>query len=174
MLAALTVFHVLLSLAGIGAGFVVVAALFASRREKEWTAIFLVSTIATSLSGFLFPFQQLLPSHIIGILSLIVLGLACGALYLYQLSGAWRGVFVITSLVALYLNSLVLVVQLFRRVPLLNSLAPTLSELPFQAAQLGLLLGFLALGWGATKRFRPPFALHPALEKGRSAAQKAG
>lgn len=153
-LATFTLVHVLISLIGIGSGFIVVYGLLTSRSLKWWTIIFLVSTVATSVTGFGFPFEHLLPSHIIGILSLLVLALAIAARYPFHLQGAWRWIYPVGSVLALYLNVFVLVVQLFRRVPILNGLAPTQSEPPFFIAQALVLCLFVVIAIAAAKRFR--------------------
>jgi hypothetical protein len=149
-----TLFHVLLSLAGIFSGFVVVFGLLKARNLKGWTTIFLWTTVATSVTGFLFPVHKLLPSHILGILSLIALAIAIVALYRRNLAGGWRQTYVVSSVLALYLNVFVLVVQLFQKVPALRALAPTQSEAPFKLAQLVVLVLFVALGVFATRGFR--------------------
>ena len=152
---ALTFVHVLLSLIGIGAGLIVFAGMFDSRRKEGWTAVFLITTVATSVTGFLFPFTKLLPSHIIGIISLAVLAIAAAARYSFRLKDFWRWVYATTALIALYLNVFVLVVQIFLKVPRLQGLAPTQSEPPFLIAQLVVLLLFIYFGARATMRFRP-------------------
>src|SRR5437870_8951985 len=149
-----TLVHVLLSLVGIGAGFVVMAGLLTRKRLNGWTALFLVTTVATSVTGFGFPFDHLLPSHVVGIISLLVLAVAIVARYAFHLARAWRRVYVIAAMTALYLNVFVLVVQLFRRVPALTALAPTQSEPPFALAQLFVLALFVALTAVAAIRFR--------------------
>ncbi|HVZ17081.1 MAG TPA: hypothetical protein VG897_08190 [Terriglobales bacterium] len=149
-----TLLHVLLSLAGIGSGFVVVFGLIAGKRLNGWTGIFLATTILTSVTGFLFPFHQVTPGIILGVLSLIVLAATLAARYAFHLSGAWRSTYVITAVVALYFNCFVAVVQAFEKVPALKALAPTQKESPFAAAQLVLLILFVVLGWLAVRRFR--------------------
>jgi hypothetical protein len=151
-----TIVHVVLSLVGIGSGFVVALGLLGGKRLDGWTAVFLVSTIATSVTGFGFPFDHLLPSHVVGAISLVVLAVAVLARYAFHLAGAWRRTYVISAVVALYFNVFVLVVQLFRRVPALAALAPTQSEPPFAFAQLLVLALFIVLGAGAAIRFRTP------------------
>jgi hypothetical protein len=148
-----TLVHVLLSLAGIGSGLVVVCGLLTEKRLDGWTAIFLVTTVLTSATGFLFPFHQLLPSHKVGILSLVVLAIVIPARYLFHLAGAWRRIYVIGALVALYLNVFVAVVQAFLKVPALKALAPTQQEPPFLVAQLVVLVVFAGLTILAAKRF---------------------
>lgn len=160
LLDAFTLFHVVLSLAGIGAGFVVLNGLIGAKSPDGWTKIFLVTTIATSATGFLFPFHQFLPSHGVGILSLIILTVAVLARYRFRLEGGWRRAYSVTAVIALYFNVFVLIVQLFMKVPFLNALAPTQTETPFQIAQGIALLAFVVAGSLAVKRFRaePPRA----------------
>jgi len=148
-----TAFHVILSLIGIGSGFVVVLGLLNSRRLDGWTTVFLSTTVLTSVTGFFFPVHQFLPSHGVGIVSLIVLAMAIRALYRHRLAGGWARTYVIASVIALYLNVFVLIVQLFRRVPALKAIAPTQSEPPFQFAQLAALLLFIGLGIRASMKF---------------------
>jgi hypothetical protein len=150
----LTFVHVLLSLAGIFSGFVVVFGLLASKRLDGWTALFLASTVLTSVTGFLFPFHGFLPSHGVGIISLIVLAIASFARYGRHLAGSWRRTYVITAVIALYLNVFVLIVQLFRKVPALKAIAPTQSEAPFKLTQVVALALFVALASSAAIRFR--------------------
>ena len=154
ILTALTIFHVVLSLVGIGSGFMVVYGLLKSKYFSGWTSLFLVTTVATSVTGFLFPFHQFLPSHGVGILSLFVLAIAMLALYRYRLEGGWRRTFAITAVIALYLNFFVLIAQLFLKVPALHDLAPTQSEPPFQIAQLVALIFFAVLGFRAATKFK--------------------
>src|SRR5438552_7466013 len=144
-LAIVTFVHVLLSLVGIGSGFVVVYEFLAARRRDIGTAIFLSSTVLTSFTGFLFPFEHYLPSHALGIVSLLVLGVAIVARYTFYLSGVWRPAYVVSSVIALYLNVFVLVVQLFQKVPVLRALAPKQSEPPFLVTQVLILGIFVAL-----------------------------
>jgi len=118
--------------------------------------MFLITTVATSVTGFLFPFTQLLPSHIFGIISLFVLAIAAAARYSFRLKDSWRWIYVATALIALYLNVFVLVVQAFLKVPGLKTLAPTQSETPFLIAQAVVLVFFIYVGARAAMRFRPP------------------
>jgi hypothetical protein len=124
-LATLTVAHVAISLIGLASGFVLIAGLIRGKLLDRTSALFLVTTIATSLSGFLFPIHQITPGLVIGVLSLILLAFTVYARYSRSLTGRWRPTFVITAVVAQYLNFFVLVVQLFLKVPALNALAPT-------------------------------------------------
>jgi hypothetical protein len=152
-LATFTLFHVILSLVGIAAGLIVVYGLLAGKRLDLWTAIFLVFTVLTSATGFFFPFTHLLPSHIVGILSLLVLAVAIFARYPRRLEGGWRRIYVVCAMIALYLNCFVAVVQSFLKVPALHALAPHGNEPPFLIAQLALLAVFVWLTIVATRRF---------------------
>jgi hypothetical protein len=154
-LATFTALHVVISLIAIATGLVVAAGMLSGRRLPGWTAVFLVTTVLTSVTGFFFPFTQVLPSHMVGAFSLVVLALALAALYGKGLAGSWRGVYVIGSIFALYLNVFVLVVQAFLKIPALNRRAPTGSELPFAIAQLVVLALFIWLGVRALRRFHP-------------------
>jgi len=149
-----TLVHVLISLIGIGSGFVVLNGLLNGKLLSGWTPLFLISTILTSVTGFLFPVEHLLPSHKVGMLSLIVLAVAVAALYGFHLAGKWRAIYVITALIALYLNCFVAVVQSFLKIPALHAIAPNGNEPPFLVAQTIVLLIFVVLGIFASKRFR--------------------
>lgn len=149
-----TTVHVVISLVGILSGFIVLFGLLADKRLDGWTALFLVTTVATSMTGFAFPFHGFGPPHYVGMISLVVLALAIVARYPKHLDGGWRKVYVITSVIALYLNSFVGVVQAFQKIPTLHTLAPKGNEPPFAAAQLVLLVIFVVLGVMATRRFR--------------------
>jgi hypothetical protein len=157
-----TLIHTLISLVGIVAGLVVVGGLMAGQRLDGWTGLFLVTTALTSITGFGFPFTRLLPSHYVGILSLVLLVPVILARYRKQLEGAWRGAYVVGSVSVLYLNVFVLVDQLFRRIPALIVLAPTHKEPPYLLTQLLVLALFVALGVAAFRRFRLP---DPAAER---------
>jgi hypothetical protein len=156
-LSTFTMLHVIISLIGIVSGLVVLFELFGSNRMPGLTALFLVTTILTSATGFLFPFEKLLPSHIFGILSLVLLAIACVALYVMKLSSAWRWIYVVTAMVALYLNVFVLVIQSFLKVGPLHALAPSVppSEPPFAVVQGIVLVFFVVAIFGAARRFRP-------------------
>jgi hypothetical protein len=152
-LSTFTLFHVVLSLVGIASGLIVVYGLMTGKRLDTWTAIFLIFTVLTSVTGFLFPFTHLLPSQVVGILSLLMLATAIFARYPRRLAGAWRRIYVICAMVALYLNCFVLVVQMFLKVPALHALAPKGNEPPFLIAQLVLLAIFVWLTIVAARRF---------------------
>jgi hypothetical protein len=160
-LATFTMAHVIISLIGIASGIVVMFAMLGSNRLPGLTAIFLLSTVLTSATGFLFPFTQLLPSHMVGIISLVLLAIACIALYAMRLAGPWRWIYVLTALVSLYLNVFVLVIQGFLKIPALHALAPSVppSEPPFAVIQGLVLLFFVIVIAGAWRRFRPAVAL---------------
>ena len=149
-----TFIHVALSLIGIVSGVVALFGMFNARRLDRWAALFLITTAATSLTGFGFPFTRLLPAHKLGFLSLVVLAVAVLARYVFHLSGHWRWIYVLTAQLALYFNVFVLVVQAFEKVPALKTLAPTQSEAPFLIAQLVLLAAFVVLTIAAVRRFR--------------------
>jgi hypothetical protein len=154
-LATFMLLHVILSLVGIGAGIVVVLGMLRSDGLPRWTALFLATTVLTSVTGFFFPSERLLPSHVVGILSLAVLAAATIGLYRYHLAGAWRWIYVVGAVVALYFNVFVGVVQAFLKLPPLTPLAPTQSEPPFAVAQLVVLVLFVVLGVLAVRRFHP-------------------
>ncbi len=150
-----TLVHVILSLIGIFAGLVVLFGMFGSNRLGGWTALFLATTVLTSVTGFFFPADKLLPSHIVGIVSLVVLAVALLAVYAYRLAGPWRWIYVWGAVLALYLNIFVGVVQAFAKLPVLKALAPTQSEPPFLIAQLVVLVIFAVFGIVAARRFHP-------------------
>jgi hypothetical protein len=154
-LATYTFIHVLISLIGIGAGVLVMYGLLVGKPLNGITAIFLLFTVLTSVTAFGFPFEHLLPSHILAIISLVALALAIPARYMFHMAGAWRAIYVITSSLAFYLNVFVLVVQSFMKVPALHVLAPTQKEPPFAVAQLTVLVIFTILTILATMRFHP-------------------
>jgi hypothetical protein len=156
-LSTFTAFHVIISLIAIVSGLIVMFGLLGSNRRPSLTAMFLLFTILTSATGFLFPFDKLLPSHMIGIVSLLLLGIACIALYVMKLSGAWRWIYVLTAMIALYLNVFVLVIQSFLKLSPLHALAPSIppSEPPFAVAEGIVLLFFVLVIVGAVRRFRP-------------------
>lgn len=154
-LGVLTLVHVAISLVGIATGFVVIWGLLNSQRLDRWTAVFLATTVLTSATGFLFPVDHLMPSHILGILSLVVLIAAIVARYPRRLAGPWRAVYAVCAVLAQYLNFFVLIVQSFLKVPALHELAPNQTELPFAATQGVALLAFGAVTVLAAIRFRP-------------------
>ena len=160
-LATFVLVHVVISLIAIVAGIIVMFGMLGSKRMPGLTAIFLLFTILTSATGFLFPFEKLLPSHMIGILSLVLLAIACIALYGMKLSGAWRWIYVVTALLALYFNVFVLVIQSFLKIPALTAVAPgnPPSGPVFAVVQGVVLVFFVLMIIGAWRRIRPMAAL---------------
>jgi hypothetical protein len=155
-LSTFTMLHVIISLVGIVSGLIVMSGLLGSKRMPGWTALFLLTTILTSVTGFGFPFTALLPSHMIGILSLVLLAIACIALYGMKLSGAWRWIYAVTAMIALYLNIFVLIIQSFLKIPALTALAPgnPPSGPAFAVVQGLVLLFFVLVIIGTVRRFR--------------------
>ncbi|MBR1208648.1 MULTISPECIES: hypothetical protein [unclassified Bradyrhizobium] len=159
----LVLVHVIISLIAIVAGVIVMFGLLGSRAMPGLTAIFLILTILTNATGFVIPplvTEKLLPSHIIGGLSLVLLAIACIALYAMQLEGAWRPIYIVTAMVSLYLNVFVLVIQSFLKVPALQALAPAVPPNPpsgpvFAVVQGIVLVFFAVVIIGAWRRFRP-------------------
>jgi hypothetical protein len=154
-----TFVHVLLSLVGIFSGFVVVFGMLGAKRLDGWTALFLATTVLTSVTGFLFPFHKFLPSHGVGILSLIALLFAIVARYGRKLVGPWRRIYAVTAVISQYLNVFVLIAQLFQKVPALKAMAPNGSEPPFLVSQLVCMAIFVVLGIAAAIKFRPEAVL---------------
>jgi hypothetical protein len=152
-LSTFTLLHVIISLAGIGSGFIVLFGLLNRKRLDGWTAIFLVTTVLTSVTGFMFPFEGFKPSYVLAAMSLVVLAVAIWARYGAHMAGGWRGTYVITAAIALYFNCFVGVVQAFAKIPALHAMAPTQTEPPFAIAQLIVLAIFVWLTWRAAKRF---------------------
>lgn len=150
-----TLAHVAISLIAILSGLVVMQSLLVSKWRGGWTALFLLTTAATSASGFGFARMQVLPSHVVSVISLVVLAIAAFALYGKHLLFKWRWIYVVAAVLSLYLNVFVLIVQLFQKVPALHGLAPTQSEPAFVFAQGAALLAFVVLGFFAVRRFRP-------------------
>lgn len=160
-LAAFTWLHVVISLVGIAFGLIAMLGWLKSDPSRRSTAIFLAATALTSMTGFLLPFTKLLPSHIVGILSLATLAVAAFALYGRNLLGLWRPIYTVTALLSLYLNVFVLTVQAFLKIPPLAAWAPTQTEPAFLIAQGSVLIIFIVLTILTTLKFRPAqFALH--------------
>jgi hypothetical protein len=167
-LSTFTLVHVLISLVGIVSGLLVVYGLIKGKRFDGGTAIFLATTVLTSLTGFLFPFTHLLASHIVGIISLVVLAVAIVARYPLHLAGSGRWIYVVSAVIALYLNVFVLVVQSFLKIPPVHALAPTQKEPPFLVVQLIVLAIFIVLGIFAVKGFRGTPAIAEAWKSSRA------
>ena len=153
--AAFTTLHVVISLVGIVAGLVALGAMLAGSWYGRWSALFLWTTAATSVTGFMFPIGAILPSHIVGAISVAVLAVAFYALYAQRLAGRWRATYVVAAAVSLYLNCFVGVAQAFLKLGPLQALAPTQSEPPFLLAQAALLVAFIVAGGLALRRFHP-------------------
>jgi hypothetical protein len=154
LLTLFTLLHVAISLVAIGSGFVVIYEMLHAKESRGWTAIFLATTVLTSMTGFGFPVDRVVPSHIVGVLSLIALGLAIYSRYSRHLARTWRPTYVVAAVISQYLDVFVLIVQSFQKIPVLHALAPTQTELPFAVAQVVTLLVFIALGVRAVTRFR--------------------
>jgi hypothetical protein len=150
-----TVFHVGLSLIGILSGLVVLLGMFASEQLYAVTGLFLATTVLTSLTGFLYPFKGVTPGIVIGILSMVLLLAAILARYAFHYAGPWRWVYVVSSVIALWFNVFIFIVQSFEKVPWLHALAPTQSEPPFKIAQIVVLLAFIVLCVRAVRKFHP-------------------
>jgi hypothetical protein len=147
--------HVILSLVGIASGIIVLYGLLAGRLLGAWTALFLATTVLTSVTGFPLPPFGFDPARAVGTLSLVLLAVAILALYAFRLAGAWRWIYVATAMAALYLNCFVAVAQSFQKLSFLQPLAPTQSEPPFVVAQVVVLVAFVAMGIVAARRFHP-------------------
>jgi hypothetical protein len=150
--------HVTLSLIGIVSGLIVLYGLLSGRALGGWTALFLLTTTLTSVTGFPLPPFGFDPPRMVGILSLVLLAIAVGAIYAFHLAGMWRWVYLVTAMAALYLNCFVGVIQAFAKLPPLHALAPTQSEPPFLVAQIVVLLIFVGLGLVSLRKFHPAAA----------------
>ena len=150
-----TLVHVAISLIGIFSGLVVLIGMLRAKRCSGWTGLFLLTTVLTSVTGFMFPFTAVGPSQIVGAISLVALAIAIIALYIVRLARSWRWIYVACAVLALYLNVFVGVVQSFQKLPFLRPLAPTQSEPPFLAAQIAVLVIFLLAGFVAARKFHP-------------------
>jgi hypothetical protein len=153
-ISAFTLLHVIISLVAIASGFVAILGLIGGRLYRGLTAIFLVTTVLTSLTGFLFPYKGVTPGIVLGILSMIVLLLAIIAIYGCKLAGAWRGTYVISASIALWLNVFVLFAQSFGKIPALHAIAPTQASPAFGITQLVVMVIFIVIAIRAFKGFR--------------------
>jgi hypothetical protein len=149
-----TAVHVLLSLIGIVSGLVVLFGLLTANLMNGWTVLFLATTFATSVTGFFFPIHGFTPALGVGILSMFILAVTIAVRYGFGLTGAWRWVYVVGVVAALYLNSFVLVVQSFLKIPVLHTLAPSGSEPAFTVTQGIVLVFYVVTGFLGVKRFR--------------------
>ncbi len=164
-----TFVHALISLVGIGSGLAVMYGFLTSKRLDAMNALFLITTVTTSVTGYGFPFEHLLPSHVVGAISLVVLAVAIPARYMFHLAGSWRWIYVATSAAALYFNIFVLVVQCFLKVPALKVLAPTQKEPPFVITQLVVLVLSVGVSIVAARRFRVERAIPQEIKSPRAA-----
>ncbi len=155
-----TLIHVVISLIGILSGLVVLFGMLVGKRFNGWTALFLATTVLTSVTGFFFPFHGITPAIVVGIISLVLLAVAIFARYGRHLAGAWGKSYVITAVIALYLNVFVLIVQSFLKIPAFKEIAPTQNDPPFKLTQLVVLVVFIALGVVAAIRFRSEAVRH--------------
>jgi hypothetical protein len=154
-LPAFTLLHVIISLIGIASGLIAILALCTGRLLAGWTALFLATTVLTSITGFMFPIANFGPPEIVGVISLVALAIAISALYLYKARGPWRWIYVVMAVLSLYLNVFVGVVQAFQKVAFLHPLAPTGTEPPFVVAQGIVMIIFIVYGILGVKRFHP-------------------
>ena len=156
-LSTFTTVHVIISLVGIGSGLIVIFGMLSSKKLNGLTALFLLMTVLTSVTGFMFPFTQVTPGLKGGGIALVILLIAILARYSFHMAGKWRWIYVVTAIIAEYLNVFVLVVQSFEKVPALHAMAPTGAEPPFLIAQLVVMAIFIALTIFAVKKFHPEF-----------------
>jgi hypothetical protein len=156
-LSAFTILHVIISLIAIVAGLIVMFGMLGSAKPAGLTGVFLLFTILTSVTGFMFPFNGVTPGIIVGILSMILLAIACLALYAMDLAGIWRPIYVVTALVSLYLNCFVLGVQSFLKIPPLHEIAPGNPPAgpAFAVVQGVVLLFFVVMIFRVWRRFKP-------------------
>jgi hypothetical protein len=150
-----TLLHVVISLVALAAGLVVMVGLLDSKKLDGWAGLYLVTMVLTCVTGYFFPRDQILPSHIVGGITLVALAFAILAFYVYGLRGAWRWIYVVGVTLSLYLNAFVAVFQSFLKVSFLQALAPTQSEPPFLVAQVVVLVVFIVLGIVAARKFHP-------------------
>ena len=150
-----TIIHTLISFVAIFTGLLVLFGLLADKRLDGWTKWFLIAVVATTVTGFFFPFHGFTPAIGLGLISLPVLALTIYARYPKNLAGAWRWIYVIGAVISLYFNVFVGVVQSFEKIPALKAMAPTQSEPPFKLTQLVVLALFVVLTFVAAIRFRP-------------------
>jgi hypothetical protein len=149
-----TIIHTLLSLIAIFTGCVVLFGLFAGKRLDGWTKWFLITAVATTVTGFFFPFHGVTPAIKLGIISLVVLVVTIYARFVKHLAGAWRWIYAVGAVLTLYFNVFVAIVQSFEKIPALNTMAPTQTEQPFKLTQVAVLGLFIVLGFVAAIRFR--------------------
>jgi hypothetical protein len=154
-IAALTLFHVIVSLIAIAAGIVLAHGLITRKRYDRWTLIFMVTTAVTVLTGFVFPYNGFTPGIGVGIICVLIFIPTALARYRFAMAGIWRPIFVVGALALFYFNCLVFVVQSFQKIPPLNALAPTGGEPIIGAVQAVVFIAFLIVGFFSIRRFRP-------------------
>ena len=156
-LSAFTTLHVVISLIAIVAGLIVMFGMLGTYHAGGLTAIFLILTILTSVTGFMFPFNGVTPAILVGILSCVLLAIACIALYAMKASGPWRWIYVLTALISLYLNVFVLVIQSFLKIPPLHEIAPGNPPAgpAFAVVQGVVLVFFVIMTIQVWRRYRP-------------------
>jgi hypothetical protein len=162
-LSTFTLVHIAISLIALAAGFGILYGFLVSQASASWTKTFLVFTVLTNVTGFMFPFDRVLPSHVVAAISLVVLVIAIAALYVFRLAGSWRWIYVVASVAALYSNAFVLVVQTFVKNPALKEFAPPQGGPPFAITQALLLVAFVVLGFLAVRRFHPEVRVQASL-----------
>src|SRR3989442_4043160 len=150
-----TIIHTLISLIAIFTGLVVLLGMLGGKRLDGWTKWFLITAVATTITGFFFPFHGFTPAIGLGIISLPFLALTIYARYPKHLAGAWRWIYAIGAVICLYFNLFVLLVQALEKIPALHALAPTQTESPFKLTQLIVLLVSALLAIIAAIRFDP-------------------
>lgn len=155
----LTSLHVAISLVALGFGVAYAADLIRGQHKPTLVILFLSTTLATTLTGYMLPSPPVSPAKVVGALSLVVLAIAVTSLYGFGARGGWRVAYVVSAILAFYLNAFVAVVQAFQKLPALTRLAPSQSEPPFVATQLGLLVCIGLVIWMALRRFRPTVAV---------------
>ncbi|QCI67495.1 hypothetical protein [Phreatobacter stygius] len=157
-LSTFTTIHTAISIIAIIAGIPVIYGLFGATVNSFWTTLFLVTAVLTSATGFGFPFNGVLPSHVVGAIALVILALVIVARYVFHGAGPWRWIYAAGMVFSLYFLVFVAIAQAFMKVPALRALAPTQSELPFALSQGLTLVIFVALSIAASKTFRPSSA----------------
>lgn len=150
--------HSLLSVIALLAGIPVVLDLLRGQGQSRLTMLFLVTAVATDVTGFFLPAPGFLPSHGVGIISLVALVAAFAAAYGFERIGAWRWIYVGSIVAAEYFLFFVGIAQAFLKVPLLAD-AVIASQAPFAVSHLAALAIFIALGVLAIRARPAPLAV---------------
>jgi hypothetical protein len=157
-----TILHVVITLSAIVSGFVVMFALLSSKRPAGLTVIFWLFTVATTVTGFMFPFNGFTPAIGTGVVATLFFVVGLIAIYIKKCIGAWRWIYVVTMMVSLYLNVFVLITQSFQKLKFLNPAAPMVgppfadpTNTQFVIAQVATIVFFLVVGFLAVRKFRP-------------------